>query len=283
MQSHGREHRKSGTESAPLVTVRALSSHDDYGQCVALQRATWGDDFHELVPPAVLMVAQKIGGVAIGAFASDGSLSGFVFGLTGLRAGELTHWSHMLAVREDRRDHGIGRLLKLAQRDHLRAVGVRHAQWSFDPLVARNAHLNVMRLGARVVEYVEDMYGESPMSRTDSVIGSDRLVVTWPIDEAFVPVSPQVPGDLTPLGLSPEVTHPGAPPPDPIVLIGVPPDIQDLKRHRPDEARRWRVVTRDWFAHYFARGYEVRAFVPVTGALGGAYLLERTASNDRHR
>jgi predicted GNAT superfamily acetyltransferase len=279
MQSHRREHRKSEPQSAPGVTVRDFSTHDDYGQCVALQRATWGDDFRELVPPAMLMIAQKMGGVAIGAFASDGSLSGFVFGLTGPHQDELTHWSHMLAVREDRRDAGIGQTLKLAQRNRVAALGVRRVQWSFDPLVARNAHLNVTLLGTRVIEYVEDMYGENPMSRTDSIIGSDRLVVNWPIDAPPSTVSPPTADDTPLLALSPDATT-RTPPTGPLVLIGIPSDIQDLKRRRPDDARRWRAVTREWFTHYFARGYEVRGFASVPGALGGAYLLER---DDRDR
>ncbi|MDH3458395.1 MAG: hypothetical protein OER90_16250 [Gemmatimonadota bacterium] len=274
MQSHRREHRKSETPSAPGVTVRDLSTHEDYGQCVALQRATWGDDFRELVPPAMLMIAQKMGGIAIGGFAPDGSLSGFVFGLTGLRQGELTHWSHMLAVREDRRDTGIGRTLKLAQRNRVAALGVRRVQWSFDPLVARNAHLNVTLLGTRVIEYVEDMYGENPMSRTDSIIGSDRLVVNWPVDAPPVSTSPPR-ADDAPLLVPFSDGTTRTPPTDPMVRIGIPPDIQDLKRRQPEDARHWRAVTREWFTHYFARGYEVRGFASGPGTLGGTYLLER--------
>lgn len=281
MESSGRDHRKSMPESTPPVVVRDLSTHDDYVQCVAVQRATWGNDFREVVPPAMLMIAQKLGGVAIGAFARDESLTGFVFGMTGIRQGELIHWSHMLAVRNDRRDRGIGRMLKLSQRDRMQALGVRRMQWSFDPLVARNAHLNVAVLGVRVSEYVEDMYGENPMSRTDSIIGSDRLVVEWLVAEAPTRSAPlPVPLDTPLLELATGSVPPTSPPDDPAVRIGIPPDIQDLKARRPEEAREWRMATRAWFTHYLARGYVVRGFASAPAPLGGTYVLER---DDRDR
>ncbi len=283
MQSSRRDRRKSTPESASTVTVRDLSTHDDYERCVMLQRATWGNDFRELVPPAVLMIARKLGGVALGAFGQDGSLCGFVFGLTGLRQGEPVHWSHMLAVQEDRRNHGIGRQLKLAQRDRVRALGVRRIQWSFDPLVARNAHLNLTVLGARVTEYVEDMYGNNPMSRTDSVIGSDRLVVEWLLDE--VPSSTASTGMLEAPLLQVTLPSPTAihPPADAVVDIGIPRDIQELKRRAADEARQWRAATRAWFTHYLGCGYVVRGFLPAPGTLGGRYRLQRVVGHDHDR
>jgi predicted GNAT superfamily acetyltransferase len=210
-----------------------------------------------------------MGGILAGAFAGD-RLIGFVFGITGVRDGAVAHWSHMLAVAEDWRDRGIGRRLKAYQRDELLAAGVSRMFWTFDPLVARNAHFNLVRLGARVVEYVRDMYGESPMSRTDSVIGSDRFVVLWDLGESG---NRGVGGSGDRGGAV--IRSAGDPLPEAArVLVAVPPDIQALKRDDPGAAFGWRASTRRAFEHYLARGYLVRGFVRGTGDAPSAYVVE---------
>ncbi len=257
------------------LILRDLTNQDDLDQCIALQRATWGDDFRELVPPAVLQIAQKVGGIAAGAFDPDGPLAGFVFGLTGQREGRPVHWSHMLAVREDLRDRGVGRLLKLHQRERMRQLGVATVLWSFDPLVARNAHLNLNRLGTRVLEYVEDMYGDNPMSRTDSVIGSDRFVVSWDISgddappdkPALPPAAPVVSSGGK--GALPDLVD------EPAVLVEVPPDVQALEQDDPGAALEWRRSTRRAFTHYLGAGYLVAGFLRDRAKQHCHYLLVR--------
>src|SRR5690348_914527 len=106
--------------ASPMV-IRTLASEDDLRACVALQKLTWGADYDEFVPPSILTVTQKIGGVAAGAFDEDGTMLGFVFGLPGVRGGQIIHWSDMLAVREDARDRGVGQRLKEFQRAAARA------------------------------------------------------------------------------------------------------------------------------------------------------------------
>src|SRR5205085_3600896 len=137
--------------------------------------ATWGESFAEAVPGSILKICQKVGGVAAGAFEVGGEerLLGFVFGLTGVRHGRLAHWSHMLAVLPEARDLGLGTRLKLYQRDLLLPLGVESVLWTFDPLEARNAHLNLNRLGAEVLEYVEDMYAGELGSELSKGIGTD--------------------------------------------------------------------------------------------------------------
>src|SRR5690554_3674198 len=145
--------------AAPEVVVRRPATLEEFRACVELQRETWGAGFDECVPAAILKVSQRVGGVTAGAFDGEGRLLGFVFGLTGLERGRPVHWSHMLAVRPEWRDVGLGRRLKAYQREAVRGLGVDTILWTFDPLVARNAHLNLNRLGVQVVEYVPDMYG----------------------------------------------------------------------------------------------------------------------------
>ena len=94
------------------IDVRHLATHEEFVACVELQHKIWGAGFSERVPAAILKVSQRIGGVTAGAFDESGDIVGFVFGMTGVENGELVHWSDMLAVRADLRDHGIGRILK---------------------------------------------------------------------------------------------------------------------------------------------------------------------------
>src|ERR671925_1066160 len=89
--------------------VRHLRTHEEYVACVALQEATWGAAFSERVPAAILKVSQRLGGITAGGFDAEDRLLGFVFGMTGVENGRLVHWSDMLAVRSEFRDHGIGR------------------------------------------------------------------------------------------------------------------------------------------------------------------------------
>jgi predicted GNAT superfamily acetyltransferase len=170
---------KESVSARGLLDLRPLTTEAEFAACVRMQREIWGDDYGELVPPIILQIAQKVGGVAVGAFDGTGRMLGFVFGITGVKDGRLVHWSHILAVEPEMRNTGLGRRLKEYQRDLLIPLGVELIYWTFDPLVAKNAHLNLNRLGAEVVEYVVDMYG-----RTGSALhalGTDRLVVAWRI------------------------------------------------------------------------------------------------------
>ncbi|MGD2218255.1 MAG: GNAT family N-acetyltransferase, partial [Gemmatimonadales bacterium] len=148
--------------TADEFTIRPLESRDDFLQCVALQHETWGEDFEECVPPSILQVSQKVGGVSAGAFDADGRLVGFVFGLSGVRHGRLAHWSDMLAVREELRGRGLGQRLKAYQLSQLLERGIEVAYWTYDPLEAGNANININRLSAFPVEYVPNMYGHVP-------------------------------------------------------------------------------------------------------------------------
>ena len=167
------------------VDIRPLQTLDELRACVTLQRETWGDEFTDVVPASILKVSQRVGGVAAGAFDADGKLLGFVYGLTGVEDGRIVHWSDMLAVRPEARNLGLGRRLKDFQRHAVQQVGGVVIYWTYDPLVARNAHLNINVFGAHIAEYVEDMYGEteSPLHRG---IGTDRFIVAWPVADAEV-------------------------------------------------------------------------------------------------
>ncbi len=166
----------------PSIEIRPLATPLELQECVRLQRETWGDGFSDVVPASILNVAQRVGGVSVGAFDEHGALLGFVFGITGIERGRIVHWSDMLAVRPSARNLGLGRRLKEHQRHVVRELGASIIYWTFDPLVARNAHLNFNRLGVRLADYVEDMYGITD-SALHGGIATDRLVVAWPTDD----------------------------------------------------------------------------------------------------
>lgn len=103
---------KTPTETGARVELRPMTTEAEFAACVQMQKDIWGDGYGELVPPVILQIVQKVGGVAAGAFTDDGTLAGFVFGITGVKDGRLVHWSHILAVLPELRNSGVGALLK---------------------------------------------------------------------------------------------------------------------------------------------------------------------------
>lgn len=167
----------SESSAAAVEIIRPLASLEEFKECVAIQREVWGAEFSELVPVAMLKASQRVGGIASGAFLGD-KMIGFVYGITGWEDGRPVHWSDMLAVRPSLRSVGLGSRLKWYQREALLPLGVEVMYWTFDPLQAKNAYLNIEKLGVITSEYHPDMYGEtdSPLHRG---IGTDRFVARW--------------------------------------------------------------------------------------------------------
>ncbi len=252
--------------------IRDFASHEDRARCVELQELTWGAGFTEKVPAAMLLVAQKLGGVTAGAFAEDGTMLGFVFGVTGPKDGTLVHWSDMLAVRPDAQGLHLGERLKEHQRAHCARLGLATIYWTYDPLVARNAHLNLNRMGGRVDEYVVAMYGEGTNSPLQGDMPTDRFVVSWAVDPSDIAAPLALIPDGTPLAVDADASL-GALAEAPRIGVRVPRDISALAAADLDAARRWRFATRRAFTHYLPRGYQVRGF--VADASGGTYLLEQ--------
>jgi predicted GNAT superfamily acetyltransferase len=285
MMTHG--HASGGRANAGLevpneptrieVEVRHLATHEEFVACVALQHAIWGAGFSERVPAAILKVSQRIGGVTAGAFDENGEIVGFVFGMTGVEDGELVHWSDMLAVRADLRDHGIGRLLKEFQLQTLVERGV-----------ARNAHLNFNRLNVEVDEYVIDMYG----SETDSVLhrglGSDRFIVVRPVASsdggvalaerdradavATIGRGSRVLNQVDDAGVPAIGALPGVPD-EPVYRIAIPLDIEKVQNADISLAARWRQSTRHAILWAFENGYRVLGFYRDDDAASGFYVL----------
>ena len=273
-----------GTDAGALaagvsdIVVRPVASRAECQGCVALQHEIWG--LEDAVPASILQVVAKVGGIVAGAFTADGELVGFVFGLPALVGGTLAHWSHILGVRESSRNGGVGRLLKEYQRAELARRGIAHMYWTFDPLIAKNAHLNLNLLGARVIEYVRDMYGTTT-SPLHNGLATDRLVVACattpgspPPTRSFARQSPHVPV-LTPEPRPEDVRAPADGAPLPLaLLIEIPGDMQLLTVQSPARAAAWHGAVRTHFEWALARGYAVTGLRrdPVTSR--AFYMLE---------
>jgi len=163
--------------SVDRIVVRKCEGIDELKACVALQKEVWNFDDADLVPLRIFVVGQKIGGQVIGAF-DNNQLQGFAFSIPGERGGHPYLHSHMLAVREAWRNYGVGRRLKLAQRQDAIRQGIELMEWTFDPLEIKNAHLNLVRLGAIVRRYSVNHYGTSS-SPLQGGLPTDRLVAEW--------------------------------------------------------------------------------------------------------
>jgi chorismate synthase len=268
------------------ITIRALLSQADRDACVALQRETWGRAFADVVPASILQVSQKVGGVAAGAFDNAGSMLGFVFGITGVEDGAIVHWSDMLAVKSSARNRGIGRRLKEFQRAEVAKLGAKVIYWTFDPLVARNAHLNINVFGARAVRYVKEMYGQITGSDLHRGIGTDRLIVSWPVDEAKQEEHRRAAAairDASEAGSAPLLAdfERHSPPASEVVRkvarvrIAVPADVEPMIVRDEAKAMAWRESSRQAFEAAWEAGFRVDGFRLDPGNARGFYLLSR--------
>ena len=162
---------------AKQIRIAPVERLADFEQAVDVQLAVWGYSDNDLVPKRVFIVAERIGGQVLGAY--DGrALVGFAMALPGYRDGKPYLHSHMLAVLPEYRNMGLGRGLKLAQRDDALERGIDRMEWTFDPLEIKNAHLNIARLGAIARRYMRNLYGPST-SPLQGGLPTDRLVVEW--------------------------------------------------------------------------------------------------------
>jgi predicted GNAT superfamily acetyltransferase len=166
----------SGVRADPVV-IRKCATLDEMRACVALQQKVWNFSERDLIPLRIFAIAEKIGGQAIGAFQGD-DLIGFALAIPGSRNRHSYLHSQMLAVREDSRNAGLGRRLKLFQREEAISRGFDLMEWTFDPLEIKNAYLNIEGLGAIARRYNLDQYGVTS-STLQGGLPTDRLVAEW--------------------------------------------------------------------------------------------------------
>ena len=278
---------------------RTIDTPEELAEVEALQRIVWPGEDLEIVPAHVLLTAAHNGGLVAGAWAGE-RLAGFVFGFLGFHESEtarhLKHCSHMLGVHPDFRNAGVGYALKTYQREHVLRQGLDLITWTYDPLLARNAQLNIAKLGAMCNTYLANLYGEM-RDGLNAGLPSDRFQVDWWI--ATRQVTDRLGGapgdrprlaDLSAAGavwLNPPGPDGGPQPPEPsssvvetntTVLFEVPADFLALKAADPVLALRWRLGTRAAFQALFRQGYAVTDFVYEPGSTPRAvYVLTQTS------
>jgi predicted GNAT superfamily acetyltransferase len=206
-----------------MIELRALTESRQFQEAVELQKTVWGFNDVELLPVRLFVVATKVGGQAFGAF--DGNrMVGFLLAIPGLKPGGGSYLhSHMLGVLAEYRNQGVGRMLKLRQREDALERGIGLVEWTFDPLELKNAFFNMQRLGAIVRRYVENQYGTTT-SPLHGGLPTDRCVAEWWL------ASPHA-----------EAVLAGRPPARSFAQhveerIEVPADIDAIRREEPDAA-----------------------------------------------
>jgi predicted GNAT superfamily acetyltransferase len=269
--------------------IRPLTTLDECRQVAALEKAVWEfTDGEDVVPPSLLIVSIKRGGLLLGAFDDAGTLLGFVYSMPGVKDGRLMHWSHMLGVVPGARGTGLGLRLKLAQRDHVLRAGADLIEWTFDPLQALNAHLNFARLGVVVEEYEEDVYGcsTSPLhvgTPTDRFVAEWRLTAPHVERRISLPVASLI-RDSSVMSAVPvnqahekgdwlKSSRPLLDASERRLLVEIPTDFIEMQRRAPELAMEWRLAMRSIFETYLPRGYRVVDFFLSREARRGQYLL----------
>jgi predicted GNAT superfamily acetyltransferase len=222
------------------IAVRSCTRLAEFEECVRMQQIVWGEDL--VVPSAMFVVAVEVGGQVLGAFAGE-RLAGFTMAVPGIHRNKIFLHSHMTAVLEEFRDRGVGRMLKLFQRDEALARGITLVEWTYDPLQLKNARFNLVRLGAVVRRYIPNFYGitDSPLH---AGLPTDRLVAEWHLDSARVR---NILAGETPVS--------GAD----AVRIGVPAAIGEMRKNDTAVALREQARVRAEFQKWLGAGYAATA------------------------
>lgn len=288
------------------MRIRSLSTLAECRQAAALEQAIWGyADADEIVPPSILIVAVKRGGILLGAFGDGGRMDGYAYAVPSLRDGRRAIWSHALGVVPEARGRGVATALKIVQRQQAQRMGIDLIEWSCDPLQTAPAHLNFARLGVVVEEYEENLYGESS-SVLHAGVPTDRFIAQWNLNTPHVErrlaaaegiAAPGRRRAAQPIGvrdsavvsavLVNEARAAGewlAPRDGTLdvegsrVLVEIPSNFTEMLTREPALALEWRLSTRAIFQAYFTRGYRVVDFFLARERGRGQYLLARAAS-----
>jgi len=238
-----------------VIEIRSLSELAEFSETLQLQQKVWRYPDRDLFPERFFVVVSKTGGYVLGAYRGD-ELVGFSVAMPGVKPDGRPYWhSHMLAVLPQYRNSGVGRRLKLQQREEGLRRGLELIEWTFNPLEVKNAFFNIERLGAIVRRYVENQYGPSS-SPLDGGLPTDRCIAEWWI------TSPRVVSVLE----GRRTTH------HPEEHVAVPVDIGRLRQEEPERAREIQRSNAARFQEYFLRGLAVTGFERTPSE--GVYLLE---------
>ena len=274
------------------VKIRPINTLTDLRKCHEIQRATWGYTDLMVFPYTQLISSAHNGGVLLGAYYGP-DLVGLVYGYLGMSGAKLYLFSQRMGVLPDYQSQGIGMKLKLAQRDQMLRKGIDLIVWTYDPLLGKNASLNIEKLGGIVRHYARDIYGavNNPLQVG---LSTDRFLLEWELmsdrvrerirsteprpraagwladnEQKFVNYAAWEGNLPRPMASDLELD-------DQVLLVQIPPDLNAIKRVDLGIARGWRESTRDIFETYFRRGYVVTGFARSSEAqMPNVYKLER--------
>jgi predicted GNAT superfamily acetyltransferase len=239
-------------------TIRECVSLDDFQKCVDLERRVWKNDDIDIMPVRLYQVSKACNAPTIGAFASSGRLVAFGHTTIALRDGNVAYHSHMLAVEDGLRDSNLGYKIKLAQRRHAVEAGVALIFWTFDPLISRNAHLNINKLGAILRRYERNYYGQGVSTGFDVEVPTDRVIAEWWVSSDHVGsvLSGQIPKPEKVTG-----------------EIEIPDDMDIIRARSASEHLEWRLRVRREFEAQLAAGAVACGFARDAGRRISRYLL----------
>jgi predicted GNAT superfamily acetyltransferase len=274
------------------VKIRPINTLTDLRKCHEIQRATWGFTDLMVFPYTQLISSAHNGGVLLGAYYGP-DLVGFVYGYLGMSGTKLYLFSQRMGVLPDYQSQGIGMKLKLAQRDQMLRKGIDLIVWTYDPLLGKNASLNIEKLGGIVRHYARDIYGavNNPLQVG---LSTDRFLLEWElmgnrVRERIRSTAPRPKAEhwLEPNqykfvnyaaweGNLPRPMASDLELDDEVLLVQIPPDLNAIKRVDLGIARGWRESTRDIFETYFRRGYVLTGFARSSEAqMPNIYKMER--------
>lgn len=211
--------------------ILELTTEEQFREVVEVQKTIWGFDDVDLLPVRFFVVASKIGGQVLGAY-DGGRMIAFCLAIPGLKPGGLPYLhSHMLGVLPGHQNSGLGRTLKIRQKDDALARGISLIEWTFDPLEIKNAYFNIGRLGVIVRKYARNQYGITS-SALNGGLPTDRCVAEWRI------AAPRARGTVC-------------------EGIRLPADIAAIRRDDPERARLLQSELADQMEAAFARGLAI--------------------------
>ncbi|MCX6620752.1 MAG: acetyltransferase [Acidobacteria bacterium] len=240
-----------------MIDIHLLTTHEEFAGAVRLQKEIWGFEEIDILPVRLFVVATKVGGQALGAFDGE-QMIGFCLAIPGIRpgGGSFLH-SHMMGVLPRYRNSGLGRRIKLRQREDALSHGVKLVEWTFDPLEIKNAYFNIERLGAVIRRYVLNQYGITT-SRLHGSLPTDRCVAEWWIN------TPRVASIVEGQGVQKAF---------PEARVAVPADIDRIRHQEPRRAAEIQSAISEQFLAHFRDGLTVTSFERTPEA--GVYLFTR--------
>lgn len=282
------------------ITIRPLLGLHEMREAVDLQKTYWGDDLESVIPAHMLFSLASHGGHVLAAF-DDETMIGVLVGFLGTSEQDtkrpamanLQIVSKRMVVLSSYRNQGIGYRLKLAQRKFAVEQGIRLVSWTFDPLLAPNAHLNVRKLGVTCETYLEDYYGVEDEGGLVTLGSSDRLVADWWVtnrrveerlhgNRADLSIEHYVDAETTVINPT-TVTSDGVllpaeknnMPSSTLALVEIPTDYQRMVRDNPTLAQHWRLHIRDVLQQHLNAGFVITDFAraPYEGRQRAFYVI----------